>query len=145
VQDRGSRFAHIGLVMTMLAKVKIPFVMRTMSIHQQEELSVTERNTCSCSHPTWKSTSCVVMAKMLQTTLWVPMPLLPWLQHKKSIPIRLMGCVYTHRKRHAIEGCTSPSYIQSVVEKIGEYKLKVRKISRIISQTPTPRLKHYKI
>jgi hypothetical protein len=82
--------------MTMSAKMRIPFLVRTMSIHQQEELSVTEGNTCSCFHPMWKSASRAMMAKMLQITLWVPMPLLPWVQHKNSIPIRLMGCVYTH-------------------------------------------------
>jgi len=44
-----------------------------------------------------------------------------------------------------IEGGGSLNCVQDVVEKIGEDNRKVKKISQIINQTPTPRPKHDKI
>jgi hypothetical protein len=41
----------------MLTKVQMSPLVNTMLIHQQEELNVFEKNTCSYSHPTWKPTS----------------------------------------------------------------------------------------
>jgi hypothetical protein len=70
-----------------------------------------------------------MVAKMSQTTSWVPMSSLPWVQHKKWIPVGSMGCVHTHQGRPAIEGCGSPSHIQNVPEKIKEDNQKVRKTS----------------
>jgi len=56
-----------------------------------------------------------------------------------------MGCVHTHRMMHGIEGWGSLSHVRSVMQKIEEDNWKVGKISRAISQTPAPRLKHDKI
>jgi len=61
-----------------------------------------------------------MVAKVLQTASQVHVRLLPWAQHKKWIPIRLMGCVHTHQERLAIERCDNLNYIRKVVEKIGE-------------------------
>jgi hypothetical protein len=52
-------------------------LVNTMLIYQQEELNVVEESTCKCLHPTWKPTSCAMVAKMLQTISWVPMRSLP--------------------------------------------------------------------
>jgi hypothetical protein len=102
-------------------------------------------NACSCSHPTRKPTSHVMTTKVLWTISWVFVRSLPWVQHKRWIPIGSMGCVHTHWGRLAIEGCSSLSYIWSIMEKIGEDNWKVGNISRAISQVPTPRSKHDKI
>jgi hypothetical protein len=64
VQNRGNRYTLIGSIMTMSIKVKIPSLVRTMSIHRHEGLNVVEGNTCSYSHPTWKSISRAMMEKM---------------------------------------------------------------------------------
>jgi hypothetical protein len=37
-------------------------------------------------------------------------------------PIRSMGCVHTHRKIPAIEGCDNPNRVQNVLEKIERQK-----------------------
>jgi hypothetical protein len=76
-----------------------------MSTHQQEEWNVVERSACNCSHFTWKSASHAIATKMSQTTSWVPMRSLPLAQHKKWTLVALMGCVHTHQKILAIEGC----------------------------------------
>jgi hypothetical protein len=56
-----------------------------------------------------------------------------------------MGCVHTHQRILEIERWGSPSRIQSVVEKIGEYNRKARKISQVVSQAPTLSPEHDKI
>jgi hypothetical protein len=81
-----------------------------------------------------------MVEKVSQIASWVLMHLLPWAQHK-----RLMGCVHTHKGKPAIEGCGSPSHIQSVVKKIREDNQKVGKIGQTISQAFTPSPKHDKI
>jgi hypothetical protein len=78
-------------------------------------------------------------------TSWVPMCSLPWTQRKRWMPIRSMGCMYTHWKMFAIEGWGSPSRIRNVVEKIGEDNWKVGKIGQGVNQMFAPRLKHDKI
>jgi hypothetical protein len=57
------------------------------------------------------------------------------------IPIGLMGCVHTHKRRFVIERCDRPNHIQNIMKKIGENNQKVGKTSRAINQTPTPRPK----
>jgi hypothetical protein len=83
--------------------------------------------------------------KVSQTALWVLMHSLPWSQHKKLVPIVLMGCVHTHKGKPTIEGCGNLSHTQSDVEKIGEDNQKVGKIGQTISQVPAPSPKHDKI
>jgi len=63
--------------MTMLTRVQMPSLVSTMSTCWQEELNVVEGSTCNCFHPTWKPTSRAMVAKVLQTTSWVPMCSLP--------------------------------------------------------------------
>jgi len=69
-----------------------------------------EKNSCNFC-PTWKSTSCAMVTKVLQITSWVHVCSLGWAQCKKWMPIKLMGCVYTHQGKLTIEGSGSLSYI----------------------------------
>jgi len=103
---------------------------------------VAKGNTCSCFHPIWKLASRTMMAKVFWTASWVLVCSLPWAQCKMWIPIRSMGWVCTHQGRPTIEGCGSPSYIWSVMEKIREDKWRVGKIGWAISQVPAPGPKH---
>jgi len=144
VQDWRSKFACIGSVMTTSPKVWIPYLVNSMSTHQWEEFKMAEINSCNF-RPTWKLTSRAMVTKVLQITSLVHVCSLGWAQRKKWMPIKLMGCVYTHQGKPTIEGCGSLSYIWSVVEKIKEDNRKVGKIGGIISQAPTPRSKIYKI
>ncbi len=64
MQDQGSKIAHVRLTMTMSTKVRIPFLLNIMSIHQWEKLNVFEKNTCSCFHPMWKPTSHTMAANV---------------------------------------------------------------------------------
>jgi len=116
-----------------------------MSIHQQEELNVVERNTCNYSCPMWKLASYAMVAKVSQITSWVPMCSLPWVQCKRWIPIGSMGCVHAHQRISAIEGWGNPSHVWSVVEKTREDNWKVGKIGQIVNQTSAPGPKHNKI
>jgi hypothetical protein len=84
-------------------------------------------------------------SKMSQTALWVPVRSLPWVQHKRWIPIGLMRCVHTHRRRPKIKGGGSLNHVRNIVKKIGEDNRKVGKISWTTSQTSTWGLKHDKI
>jgi hypothetical protein len=145
MQDQRSKLTHVGWAITTLIKVRIPSLVSTMSTCQWKELNVVEGNACSHFYPTWKLTSCVMATRVSWTTSWVPMCLLPWVQYKRWIPIRSMGCVRTHRRRSTIEGCGSLSHVWSVVEKIGEDKWKVGKIGQIIRQKFALRLEHDKI
>jgi GH43 family beta-xylosidase len=129
----------------MTIRVRIASLVNTMLMHQQKELSLAKGSACNCSCPMYKPTSHTIITKVLWIASWVPMHSLPWAQHKKWIPIRSIGCVHTHWGRLAIEGCASPSHIQSVVEKIGEDNWKVEKIGWIINQAPTLVPKHDKI
>jgi hypothetical protein len=43
--------------MTMLAKMRMSFLVNIMSIHQRKELNVVEGSACNCSYPTWKLAS----------------------------------------------------------------------------------------
>jgi len=129
----------------MSGKVWIPYSVNSMLTHQWEELKVVKRSACSCFHPTWKSTSHAMATKMLQTTSWVHVCSLGWVQRNKWMLVRSMGCVHTHWRKPTIEGCGSSSYIWSVMEIIGEDNWKVGKIGRTISQAPTPRPEHDKI
>jgi hypothetical protein len=99
----------------------------------------------ACFRPTWKSTSSSMVTKVLQTTSWVHVHSLGWVQRKKWMLVRSMGCVHTHWRKPTIERCGSLSYVWSVVEKIGEVNWKVGKIGGTISQTPIPRPEHDKI
>jgi hypothetical protein len=103
-----------------------------------------ERNTCNYSHPTWKLTFHTIKAKVSWITSWVPIYLLPWAQCKRWIPIGLMGCVHMHQMITTIERWSSPSHIQSVVEKTKEDNQKARKINWVVNQTLTLELEHDK-
>jgi hypothetical protein len=60
--------------MTTSSMVQIPFLMSTMSTHQQEELNVVDESACNCSSPTWKPTSWITMVtKVLRIASWVTM------------------------------------------------------------------------
>jgi hypothetical protein len=131
--------------LTTSTKVQMPSLVSTMLICQWEELNVIERDTCNCSHLTWKSISCTMVAKVSQITSWVLVHLLPWTQHKRWIPIGSMGCVHTHWGMLTIEGWNSSNRIQNVVGKNGKNNWKVGKINRTINQRLTPRLEHDKI
>jgi hypothetical protein len=137
-QDWGSKSIRVGLVMTMLAKVQMPSLISTMSIHRREELNVVERNACNCCCPTWKPTFHAMVAKMLWIASWVPMCSLPWTQCKRWIPIGSMGCVHTNQGLFTIEGWGNISRIWNVLQKSKEDNQKARKIGRTVSQTPTP-------
>jgi hypothetical protein len=131
--------------MTMWVKVRMSFLVSTISICQRKELNVVEGSACNCFRPIWKPTSHTMVAKVLWIVSWVPMHSLPWAQPKRWIPIRLMGCVHTHWGMHAIEGWGSPSHIWSVVQKTRENNRKAVKIDRIINQSPTFGREHDKI
>jgi hypothetical protein len=131
--------------MTTLAKVRMPFLISTMSTHQWEELNVVKRNTCNYSCPTWRSTSRTMAAKVSRIASWVLVHSLSWAQRKRWIPIGSMGCVHTHQRILTIEGWGSLSHIQKVVEKIGEDNWKARKTSRVVSLTLALGPKHDKI
>jgi hypothetical protein len=75
-----------------------------------------------------------MVANVSQIASLVLVRSLPWTQHKRWIPIRLMGCVCTHRRMHAIEGWGSPSCIRSVMQKTKEDNWKAGKTNQIISQ-----------
>ncbi len=57
---------------------------------------------------------------------------LPWVQHKRWIPIGSIGCVHTHWGNLVIEGCGNPSHIQNIVEKIKENNQNDGKTCQII-------------
>jgi hypothetical protein len=87
----------------------------------------------------------LMVAKMSQIASWVLMHSLPWMQHKRWIPIGSMGCVHTHWRIFAINGWVNPSHVQNVVEKFGENNQKDGKINWIVNQVPTLGPKHDKI
>jgi hypothetical protein len=123
----------------------MPFLVSTMSIHRQKELNVVERNACNCSCPTWKLASHTMMAKVSRIPSWVPVRSLPWAQHKRWIPIGLMGCVHTHWRMLAIEGWDSPSHTWNAMQKTREDNQRDGKIDWTISQTLAPGLENDKI
>ncbi len=119
----------------------MPSLVNTMLICWKE-LNMVERNTFNSFWLTWKLASFVMETKMSRIVSWLPMYSLPWVQHKRWIPMGSMGCVHTHKRRLAIEGCDSPRCVWNVVEKIRENNWKVGKIGWTISQTPTLGPKH---
>jgi hypothetical protein len=145
VQDWGSKSAHVGLTMTMLVKVWVPYLVNTMLIRQWEELNMVKESVSNYFHPTWKLAFRTMVTKMTRTTSWIFVCSLPWVQCMKWIPIGSMGCVHTHQMKPTIKGCDTPNHIENIVEKTNEGNWKVWKIGWIISQMPTPRPKHGKI
>jgi hypothetical protein len=134
--------------MTTLTNVRISSLVNTMSTHQWEEWKVVEKSTCNCFHPTWKLASHAIATKVSWITSWVPIHSLPLAQHKRWALVTLMGCVHTHQRISAINGCGNPSRVWSVMEKDEENIRKVNeagKVGQTISQMPTPRLEHDKI
>jgi hypothetical protein len=123
----------------------MPSLISIMSTRWWDKLNVVEGSACNCSHLTWKPTSCAMATKVSQITSWVPVCSLTWVQRKKWIPIRLMGCVHTHWKMLAIKWWGGLNYIQSDVENTREDNRKVKKISRAMNQTLAPGPKHDKI
>jgi hypothetical protein len=59
------------------------------------------------------------------------------MQCKRWRPIASMGCVHTHWRILAFEGCGNPNRVQSVMEKDGEDNWKAKKVGLIINQMPT--------
>jgi len=47
----------------------MPFLVSTMSTHQQKELNVVEGSACNYSCPTWKLAFCAMVAKVLQNCI----------------------------------------------------------------------------
>ncbi len=142
-QDRGNKSAHIRSAMTTLAKVRMLYLVNTMSIHWQKELNVVEGSKCNYFRPMWKPTSCAMVTK----ASWIGSVLmrsLLWAQHKKWIPIRLMGSMHTHWRMLAIEKWGNPSHVQSVLQKIREDNRKVGKTSWVVSQKFALGIKHDK-
>ncbi len=72
MQDQQSKYAHVGLAMTTLVKVRISSLMSTILIHRQKDWNVVDGSVCSCSYLTWKLTSCAMRAKVLRIASWVP-------------------------------------------------------------------------
>jgi hypothetical protein len=128
VQDWGSRLTRVGLAMRTLFMVGIPFLVTIMSTPWREKLIVAEGNTCNYFRPSWKPTFHAMVKKVLWTSSRVCVCSLPWVQLKRWIPIRSMGCVHTHWGRCIIEGCESQSHVRNIVEKIGEDNQKVGKL-----------------
>jgi hypothetical protein len=124
------------IALTTLIRVQISFFVSTMSIHRSKELNVAKGSACSCFHPMWKSTSHTMVAKKSWTSSWILVDSLPWVQCKKWIPVRLMGCMHTHQGRLAIERCNSPSGVWNNVRKTREDNWKDKKIYQGMSQTP---------
>jgi hypothetical protein len=58
-----------------------------------------------------------MVGKMSQITSWVVVHSLFWAQHKRWIPIGLMGFVHMHQKIPIIERCGSPNHVQNIMEK----------------------------
>ncbi len=65
-QNWGSKSIRIGLAMTTLARVQMPFLVSTILICQQKqkELGMDEGSACSCYHPMWKPASCMMATNM---------------------------------------------------------------------------------
>jgi hypothetical protein len=120
-------------------------LMSTMSTHWWKELNVVEGCTRSCFRSTWKLTSCIMVAKMLWMTSWVPMRSLPWVQRKRWIPIGSKGCVHMYQRILAIEGWGRPNCVWSTMEKTKENNRKAKKTYWTINQTFAPRPEHDKI
>jgi hypothetical protein len=118
--------------------------MSTMSTRRWEELNVFERSTCSCSCPQ-ELASCAMATEVSWIASWVHVCSSSWAQHKRWIPIGSMGCVHPHWRILATKRWGNPSRIWNTVEKTKEVGQKLRKISQIVSQTPTLALEHDKI
>jgi len=56
-----------------------------------------------------------------------------------------MGCVHTHWRVFAIEGCDNSNHVQNVVKKDKEDNQKVGKVSQVVNQTFALELEHDKI
>jgi hypothetical protein len=100
--------ACVGSVVTMLTRVQIPSLLSTISTHWEKELNVAKGSASNYFWPMQKPTSHTNGNKNIANyimSLHVPMACKKWL------PIWLMGCVHTHWRRLAIEGCDSFSHI----------------------------------
>ncbi len=69
--------------------------------------------------------------KVSQTTSWVPMRSLPWVQHRRWTLVTSMGCVHMHPRILAIEGCGSLSHIKSIMEKDEENNQKLERLAEL--------------
>jgi hypothetical protein len=130
----GSKSTHVGSTMTTspmttLVKAWMSFLLNTMLIHWQEELNLVDRNACSSPCIVWKSTFSTMTAKVFWITSWIYVRLLLWMQHKRWIPIGLMGCVHTHQKILAIEGWNISNHVQNIVKKL---KKMIQKLKNLI-------------
>ncbi len=144
-QNLGRKSAHVGLTMTVLVKVRMSSLMSTMLTRWWEELNVVEGCACSCFCPMRKPTSCIMVAKMLWITSWVPMCSLPWIQRKRWISKGSMGCVHMYWRILAIKGWGRLNCIRNTMVKTNKNNQKARKTCWIINQTFTLGLEHDKI
>jgi len=103
VWDWQSKYACVGSTITTSTKVWIPSLVNIMSTCWQKKWNMVERSACNCSCPTWNLASCVMAAKVLRTTSWVPQRSLSWAQCKRWTHVTSMRCVYTHQKIPIIE------------------------------------------
>jgi hypothetical protein len=133
VQDWGSKVIRVGLPMTMLTKMWVSSLVNRILTRQWKELNMFEGNTCNYSRPMWKLASYIMATKVLRTTSWVLMCLLPWTQRKKWIPIVSMGCVHMHQRIPIIEGWGNLNHIRTTMEKTREINWKLKKISWIVN------------
>jgi hypothetical protein len=81
---------------------------------------VAKGSTCNYFRPTWKPTFHAMAAKMLQTSSWVPMHLLPLVQCKRWVPIGSMGCVHTHWGKPIIENAEGKVAPEMLWKKMGK-------------------------
>jgi hypothetical protein len=77
---------------------------------------VVEGSACNYSHPTWKSTTCIMVEKVLQTASWVHVHSLPQAQHVHTYKVNGM-CAHTSMAP-TIERCGSFNHVWNAMEKI---------------------------
>jgi hypothetical protein len=102
-----------------------------MSIHQREECNVVEGSACSCSRPTWKSTSHTMATKVSRTKSKLPMRSLPRVQCKRRTHETSMGCVHMHQRIFVIEECGNPNRDWNIMEKDGEDNRRLGRLVKI--------------
>jgi hypothetical protein len=80
-----TRFTRIKSTMTTFAKVWVPSIVRTISIHRHDDWKDGIRRIWVCSHKTWNPTSLTMEMKESRITSCVPMCSPPWIQRSRCI------------------------------------------------------------
>jgi hypothetical protein len=133
VQEWGNKSTCVGLVVTMLIRVRIPSLVSTMSTHWQKELNVAKGSAynyflfhakASISHNGNKHIANYIMS------LRVPMAC------KKWIPIWLTGCVHTHWGRLVMKGVIILATFKAFWKELRKIRLGI-----LINYKPTACLK----